>query len=797
MLATPRQLQVLIVDDDDVDRERVRRCLMGSGLGAITHEAESGQEALAVLRSRDVDCVLLDNHLGDTTGALLLQQMRQLTSYAGPIIMVTGAGSEALVVEAMQEGASDYVPKLQLDAERLTRAIMRSLQLHETQEAERQHQRELARRLQEQAETLRQLDRTFQDILDQTANLIGYWDQRSCIRFGNQAHHDWLGIAPGRLAGMQVSAALGAPLHARHQPHIERALAGEPQQFEHEMPAMHGQPRRIVQVDYRPDCDEHGHVQGFYVTFTDLTQLVTARNQAQEVARIKSTFLANMSHEIRTPMNAIVGLSRLALEKSLPDEAREDIARVHDAAIALMGILDDILDHSKLEAGQMRIELLPVALDDVLRRTIDLFSDRLAQKCLYFHLEVAETVPARLRTDALRLTQVLNNLVGNAVKFTENGGITVRVTLRQAITPRVRFEVQDTGIGIEPARQSDLFTAFIQEDASITRRFGGSGLGLSICRSLVGMMDGEIGVRSTPGQGSVFWVEFPLHPLDEDKPSPPESPDEVGPLLWLDDEAAVPGLYLRSPALRAASWHAVASVDEAASVLSRTRATGRPIRNVVLNWHGPLPALSATLARLQAGTRRSGDTGPHLVLIVEGFERQQVLDQHGSAMAHVLARPAMPDVLMRALRTGSPRRQGEQAASGASSLRTRGQALQGKKALLVDDNPLNQMVAQAFLQQAGLDVTLADNGEQAVALADSHDFDVILMDMHMPVMDGLEATRRIRQTDKGRHTPIMAMTAAVLQSDREQCEAAGMVDMVPKPIIAEHLIDTLIKWLSH
>jgi PAS domain S-box-containing protein len=785
----PRHLQVLIVDDDDVDRERVRRCLHGSGLQAIPLEAESGQDALSTLRINHVDCVLLDNHLGDTTGAELLKQMRQSAGYSGPIIMVTGAGSENLVVEAMREGASDYLPKPQLDAQRLSRAILRSLQLHASREAEQEAQRQLALRLRQQAETLRLLNRTFQDILDQTTNLIGYWDRQGQIRFGNHAHHDWLGIDPDRLAGMHVRDALGPVLYARHQPHIEAALAGQPQEFEHQMPPMAGHPARIVRVEYHPDPDEQGRIQGFYVNFTDLTLLVQARNEAQEVARVKSTFLANMSHEIRTPMNAIVGLSRLALEKALPDDAREDVTRVHEAAMALMGILDDILDHSKLEAGQLRIETLPVVLHEVLRRTVDLFASRLIQKRLAFSLEVDEAVPLCVMTDALRLNQILNNLVGNAVKFTEHGEIGIMVRVAPAPTPRLRFEVRDSGIGIAAARQSDLFTAFTQEDTSITRRFGGSGLGLSICRSLVQMMGGDIGVQSTPGQGSLFWFELPL------VPAPPidhvGQPNVAQPVLWISAQPTPPGLLRRHPPLQAGQW--VHAADMAAAVAQRGlhAAAGTPVAHVVLDWRADPDGLDDALALLADG-RQDGATSPHVVVLMDAFDRQDLLARPRRPSATLLGRPVMPETLVRALQQDPPTGQAPRHPPAAQRPPS---GLEGRRVLVVDDNPLNQMVAEAFLQQAGAIVTLAGDGRAAVDLAQRQRFDAILMDMHMPVMDGLEATRRLQQLPSDQRCPVLAMTAAVLQADREQCLAAGMVDIVPKPIIAEHLLDTLRQWI--
>ena len=788
-----RELHILIIDDDDVDRERVRRCLHGSSLCAHTMEAESGNEAMRILSSQAVDCVLLDNRLGDTTGSALLRSIRELTSYAGPIIMVTGAGSESLVVEAMQEGASDYVPKVQLDAERLTQAILRSLQLQETRVAKEEANRQLADRVTEQEHRLRQLDRTLQDILDQAPNAIAYWDQQERIRFGNVAHHAWFGIAPQDLVDMTAAELLGTELHALHAPRIRRALQGEPQQFEHTIPAHGGRPERIARVEYRPDTDDQGRTQGFYVTWSDLTELAQARDAAQENARHKSTFLANMSHEIRTPMNAILGLLRLTLDKPLPAEVQGDIGRAHEAAMALMGILDDILDHSQLEAGQLRIDPQALLIDELVRRSMDLFSGRTTQKGLSFQVEIDAQVPTAVQADGLRLSQVLNNLLGNAVKFTEHGGVTLSV--RQAHAPqRLRFEVRDSGPGISAERRTALFSAFTQEDASITRRYGGSGLGLSICRNLVSLMGGEIGVNSQPGQGSVFWFELPL-PACEPPGAAAQVLEEPGVIFW-SPQPQTPDLWRRQPALSTERWlRGKHPADVEAALLD----AGTEIEALLIDWRGAPEELAGHLQNLRQSTIASGRTWPTLLLLCEGHQRKPLLAAaEDLGDVRLLTHPVMGSVLLTALQQVHDAHHPPAAHVEPPSPWVSGRRLKGRRVLLVEDNALNQMVAQAFLQQVEVDVTTVGDGAQAVDMVTRSrpgDFEAILMDMHMPVLDGLEATRRIRQLPGWQSTPIIAMTAAVLHDDQARCEDAGMVDTIAKPIIAEHLIDTLLKWI--
>lgn len=801
-----RVICVLIVDDDDVDRDVARRMLARSELRPTVIEAETGDAAIAILRAHPVDCVLLDQRLSDTTGAIWLAKVRAEALFRGPVIMVTGAGSEDLVVEAMQAGASGYVTKSHMDVRRLSETIARSLDRFEEQELHRLAEQELTRRVAEQDRHLRRYDRTLQDILDHSSNLIAYWDASERVRFGNRVHQDWFGVQPRDLPGMDVQGLLGPDIYALHRPYIMNALAGQEQRFEHALKAAPGhEDPIIVQVDFRPDLSDSGEVAGFYVTMSDMTALVAARNQAQESSRLKSAFLANMSHEIRTPMNAIIGLTGVALEKDSLEEIKAHLARVHEAALALMGILDDILDHSRLEAGQLRIETVTVRLDDLLERTLDLFAGKVMQKQLRFSVTVDESVPDAIHADPLRLAQVLNNLIGNAVKFTSQGGIGLRVLTREDERGQmIRFEVVDSGIGIDVRQQNELFGAFVQADASITRRFGGTGLGLSICRSLVEMMGGEMGVLSELGSGSTFWFELPLaHEGGMLEGAVSRTPEQVAETIaWLPG-GVVPGMYLRHPALGTAAWTVVGTQMQAEEAIAAMASQCKHPVNILID--AASMSQQEVLRAVQTVWERAiSDAGhrPRMIVQVHAGERERLSRAlHGLSddEMFVLSEPLLPGALLRTLKmdraeNNSPHLHISSVVSSTDCRR----GLEGRRILLAEDNVLNQLVALSMLESAGIEVTLASNGREAVDLVAQQGegaFDAILLDVHMPVMDGLEAANHLRSHMKCQ-LPIIAMTAAVMHEDRLSCLNAGMIDLIPKPIMVDQLYDVLHKWIE-
>ncbi|HYF88330.1 response regulator [Azospirillum sp.] len=629
-----------------------------------------------------------------------------------------------------------------------------------------------------------------QSVLDSVAEGICGLDAHGYVTFINPTAAQLLGYAEREMIGGNFHAlchyqyADGRPCQSENCPVLATLADGRSHRIDSDVFLRKDGSAFPVEFTAAAVRDATGAIVGGVVAFRDIAErlaaahaLSEAKTAAEAASLAKSQFLANMSHEIRTPMNAIIGLSGLAAQTELTPKQRGYVDKIRIAARALLGLLNDILDFSKVEAGMLALAPRPFRLDELMSTLRTLVSVDAQSRTIPVSIAIDDGVPLDLVGDDLRLQQILVNIVGNAIKFTHEGEVDVRVEPIAADAERIelRFSVRDTGIGISDEQKASLFAVFTQGDASTARRYGGTGLGLAISYRLVTLLGGRIDVESEIGRGSRFSFTAVFGRGVERTGTEPPADLQRHRLLHLSTDLMSRAVLARVAALLGWCADGAATVFEATAVLREAAASGTPYEIVVLE--AAEDGLDA-LWRLQSAA--SGEPAP--VLLVAAAERvDPALEAECDGVLDI---PVLQSALLQAVATAMSRRPGQTQDTAAEGV------LAGLRILLAEDNVLNLEVACEILERRGAEVVTARDGHETLARLDTSEqpFDLVLMDMQMPGMDGLEATRRLRGRPDGQTLPVIAMTANVLPGDRQRCLDAGMDDHLPKPLDVEQLV---------
>ncbi|MCU7940612.1 MAG: response regulator [gamma proteobacterium symbiont of Bathyaustriella thionipta] len=548
---------------------------------------------------------------------------------------------------------------------------------------------------------------------------------------------------------------------------------------------------------------------GMFVNLTERIKieqaLKKAKEESEQANEFKSHFLANMSHEIRTPMNAIIGMAYLALQTKLNEKQFDYINKLKFSADHLLGIINDILDFSKIEAGMLTLEKTEFKLDEVLEHLADIINLKASEKNIEILFRTDLSIPEGLVGDPMRLEQVLINLVQNAIKFTDKGEIVISSELIDDKNGMIQiaFSVADSGVGIEPEKLKHLFEAFIQADSSISRKHGGTGLGLSISKQIVEMMGGTLEVASEFGKGSVFSFTITIEKkrFSETKLASVK-PDLKGVRVLVVDDNPVAQKILKEM-LESLSFEVEVadSARQAFNLLEDNQLEGDahsidkpvPFSIVFMDWR--MPEINGIEAVKHIQSKLLLSTMPKIILVT-AYGRDEILKEAEKiTMDGLLTKPINPSSLLDSIMSAMNSHVGIRKRRSRHVPNISDKRLKGK-ILVTEDNSINQQVAKELLEGFGLMVVIADNGQKAVNYVHESDFDLVIMDIQMPVMDGMEATRLIRMEEQFKQLPIIAMTAHAMEGDQESCIAVGMDDYLSKPIDPEKLYQMMIKWLD-
>ncbi len=758
-----------MVDDDREDYLITKGLYIDAGRDAALFDwVDNAASAREQIQRNHYDVVLLDYRLGggEQNGFDIMRDALASGS-SSSFIFLTGNQDIDFATRVIRAGAADYLVKGQITAPLMDRALRYAVERARLDRARRES------------------EERFRLVANATPALLYMTDDDTGGVFFNER---WLTFR-GTTFDTELGSGWHEGIHPQDREEVltsrrRNAAARSPYHGEYRLRRADGEYRWVVDSAF-PLVISNGSCEGYVGSVIDFTerrdyesQLAEARDEALEGSRMKSEFLANMSHEIRTPMNGIIGMAGLLMETRLDDDQRGMLRTVMGCGESLLDLINDILDFSKIEAGRMHLVESEFDLTEILQSVAQMLSPRVREKQIELSLEIDPALAGRFLGDASRFRQILTNLAGNAVKFTDSGRVAIRA--RQVSGDRtaadVRVEIEDTGVGIPVAAQRRIFQPFAQADGSTTRRFGGTGLGLAICSQLVEMFDGTIGFESEPGRGSLFWFEVNLgRSTRPETPRVKQLPKDLR-VLIVDDSDTNRRILIGQLAQVGIFPTTASNANEALAHLQARALAGEPYDVVLLDWH--MPDIDGI--QLATEIRADGLLAPTPLVVLSSAGWHMDIDQiEALRFEAILNKPVRISDLREALaHCAALRNPGENATDASDPARP------SLQLLVVEDHPANRIVLTRQLEKIGHRVTLAQNGTEALDQLAKRHFDAVFMDCQMPIMDGYQTTREIRAgkvSPEVASIPIIAITAHALPHDRARCLEAGMTDYVSKP----------------